>query len=165
MTDMNNGATAPDLGAAGRSLAINAQYIKDFSFENPRAPQSLLQQHPPEVALNIDVKVQNLAPDVYEVVVMTQADAKTNGDSVFVIELAYAAVVTVQNVDQEALPMALLVEVPRLLFPFARAIVANATREGGFPPLMLQPIDFAELLHRQQTARASGAGFPGDTFA
>lgn len=164
MTDTNNGATMPELGAAGRSLAINAQYIKDFSFENPRAPQSLLQQLPPEVALNVDVKVQNLAPNVYEVILLTQADAKANGDSVFVIELAYAAVITLQNVDQEALPIALLVEAPRLLFPFARAIIANATREGGFPPLMLQPIDFADLLRRQQEERRSATDFLGDTF-
>lgn len=156
MTETNNGAGAPDAGAAGRSLAINAQYIKDFSFENPRAPQSLLQQQAPEVALNVDVKVQNLAPDVYEVILLTQAEAKTSTDPIFVIELAYAAVVTLQNVDQEALPMALLVEVPRLLFPFARAIIGNITREGGFPPLMLQPIDFADLLRRQQEARGGG---------
>jgi preprotein translocase subunit SecB len=155
MTETNNGAGAPD-AAAGRSLAINAQYIKDFSFENPRAPQSLLQQQAPEVALNVDVKVQNLAPDVYEVLLLTQADAKVANETLFVIELSYAAVVTLQNVDQEALPMALLVEVPRLLFPFARAIIGNVTREGGFPPLMLQPIDFAELLRRQQEAQGGG---------
>jgi preprotein translocase subunit SecB len=157
MTETNNGAGAPDAGAAGRSLAINAQYIKDFSFENPRAPQSLMQQSTPEVALNVDVKVQNLAPDVYEVVLLTQAEAKTATDPIFVVELAYAAVVTLQNVDQEALPMALLVEVPRLLYPFSRAIIGNITREGGFPPLMLQPIDFADLLRRQQEARGGAA--------
>jgi preprotein translocase subunit SecB len=145
-------------GAMGHQLIVNAQYIKDFSFENPRAPHSLLQQkEPPEVQLGVDVKAQGLAQDVYEVMLTVTANAAVAGEAVFVAELTYAAVVTVRNVPQEVLPILLLVETPRLLFPFARSIVANATREGGFPPLLIHPVDFAEILRRQQSGQQPGA--------
>jgi len=135
---------------------INAQYVKDFSFENPRAPQSLLQtQAAPEVQIGVDVKAQNVAPGLFEVLLTIHADAKTGTERVFLVELVYAGVATVQNVPDADMARILLVETPRLLFPFARSIVANATREGGFMPLLLRPIDFADLL-RQQQDRAKG---------
>lgn len=152
----SDAATAGGNGAAGHQLIVNAQYIKDLSFENPRAPHSLLQQkEPPEVQLGVDVKAQALGQDIYEVMLTVNANAAAAGEAVFVAELTYAAVVTVRNTPQEMLPILLLVETPRLLFPFARSIIANATREGGFPPLLLHPVDFAELLRRQQTAAPS----------
>jgi preprotein translocase subunit SecB len=89
-------------------------------------------------------------------VLTISANATTAGESVFVVELAYAAVVTVRNTPQELLAMLLLVETPRLLFPFARSVVATATREGGFPPLLLHPVDFADLLRRQQLVQTPG---------
>jgi preprotein translocase subunit SecB len=142
-------------GAAGvenlQQLIVNAQYIKDFSFENPRAPQSLFQQAgPPEVEINVDVKARNLAPENYEVILTVNSTARSGGEPVFIIELAYAAVVTVRNTPEALLPTLILVETPRIIFPFARAVIANATRDGGFPPLMINPIDFADLLRRQQ---------------
>jgi preprotein translocase subunit SecB len=154
MADQAGGAAMQDgNGAAGHQLIVNAQYIKDLSFENPRAPHSLLQQkEPPEVQLGVDVKAQTLGEDIYEVTLTVNANAAIAGEAVFVAELAYAAVVTVRNAPREVLPILLLVETPRLLFPFARSIIANATREGGFPPLLLHPVDFAELLRRQQAA-------------
>jgi len=156
MADQAGGAAAGGANGAGHQLIVNAQYIKDLSFENPRAPHSLLQQkEPPEVQLGVDVKAQTLGPEVYEVTLTVNANATSGGESVFVAELAYAAVVTVRNTPQEMLPVMLLVETPRLLFPFARSIVANATREGGFPPLLLHPVDFMELLRRQQTQAAA----------
>lgn len=155
MADQAGGAAAGGANGAGQQLIVNAQYIKDLSFENPRAPHSLLQQkEPPEVQLGVDVKAQTLGPEVYEVTLTVNANATSGGEAVFVAELAYAAVVTVRNAPQELLPVILLVETPRLLFPFARAIVANATREGGFPPLLLHPVDFMELLRRQQAQAA-----------
>lgn len=158
MADQNGGAAMPgNNGAAMQQLVVNAQYIKDLSFENPRAPHSLMQQkEPPEVQLGVDVKAQALGQDIYEVVLTINANAKTAGESVFVAELAYAAVVTVRNTSQEMLAALLLVETPRLLFPFARSIVAGATRDGGFPPLLLHPVDFAELLRRHQTTQPPG---------
>jgi len=139
--------------AGQQQLIVNAQYIKDLSFENPRAPHSLGQPNAaPAVEINVDVKAQNISPDTYEVVLTINAGAKVGGDTLFLIELAYGAVVTARNLTQEMLPAALLVETPRLMFPFARNIVADATRDGGFPPLMINPIDFTELLRRNQSA-------------
>jgi preprotein translocase subunit SecB len=145
------------VGAASASpsepqqLLLNAQYIKDLSFENPRAPQSLIQQTAqPDVEINVDVKARNLGPEVFEVVLTINATARVQGEPVFLVELAYGSVVTVRNTPAELVPALVLVETPRIVFPFARAIIANATRDGGFPPLMINPIDFAELLRRQQ---------------
>ena len=145
-----------------QQLILNAQYIKDLSFENPRAPQSLMQQTAqPEVEINVDVKARNLGPEVFEVVLTINATARAQGETVFLVELAYGSVVTVRNAPAETLPALVLVETPRIVFPFARAVIANATRDGGFPPLMINPIDFAELLRRQQAdAPALGAAGP-----
>lgn len=145
-------------GAATQQLIVNAQYIKDLSFENPRAPQSLMQQaEPPSVEINMDVKAQGIGPENYEVVLTTKAEAKTENEVLFLVELSYAAMVTIRNVPQQALGAVLVVEVPRLIFPFARNIVAEVTRDAGFPPLMINPIDFAELA-RRKAAEQSSAG-------
>jgi preprotein translocase subunit SecB len=157
----NGHSDTPPLAADGsQQVMINAQYIKDLSFENPRAPQSLIQQTTqPSVDINVDVKAQNLGPEVFEVVLTINATARTQDEPVFLVELAYGTVVTVRNVPAEMLAPLILVETPRIVFPFARAIIANATRDGGFPPLMINPIDFAELLRRQQ-ADAQAAASP-----
>jgi preprotein translocase subunit SecB len=151
-----NGESA---GTGGVTLTVNAQYVKDLSFENPRAPQSLIQQKgQPEVQLGVDVKARNLGPDLFEVVLSLTAKATSENETVFVAELAYAAVVTAKAEDQNLMPFLILVETPRLLFPFARNIIAMATRDGGFPPLLINPIDFTELLRRQQESQQGQAG-------
>jgi preprotein translocase subunit SecB len=152
MADQNGGTAMPGGQPAGApQIIVNAQYVKDLSFENPRAPHSLMQQkEPPEVQVGIELKAQPLAQDVFEVVLTVSVNGTSAGEAVYVVELSYAAVVTVRNTPQELMAAALLVETPRLLFPFARSIIASAIREGGFPPLMLHPVDFAELLRRQQ---------------
>ncbi|HXQ53232.1 MAG TPA: protein-export chaperone SecB [Stellaceae bacterium] len=169
MADSDTGGQSPAPAASGSAVVddgqpqvlINAQYIKDFSFENPRAPHSLLQtQAAPEVQIGVDVKAQTLAPGLYEVMLTIHADAKSGNDRVFLVELVYAAVTTAQNVPESDLARILLVETPRMLFPFARAIVANATREGGFMPLLLRPIDFAELVRQQQAAAVAAGQAP-----
>jgi preprotein translocase subunit SecB len=150
--------------AQGQQLIINAQYIKDLSFENPRAPQSLMQQAaPPSVEINIDVKAQNIGPDAYEVVLTLKASAKVQNDVLFLVELTYGAIATIRNVPQELMPQVVLVETPRLMFPFARNIIAETTRDGGFPPLMINPIDFAELLRRNQQAAGAATMPSADT--
>lgn len=163
--NVNNGSAAPQVAPAdqGQQLIINAQYIKDLSFENPRAPQSLRQQAtPPAVDINVNVGAQGLGPENYEVVLTINASAKSGDDALFIIELSYGAIITVRNVPQEMLNAVVLVETPRLMFPFARNIVAETTRDGGFPPLMINPIDFAELLRRNAvTQEATGATSPG----
>jgi preprotein translocase subunit SecB len=141
-----------------QQLIVNAQYIKDLSFENPHAPQSLRQQTmQPSVEINVDVKAQSLGTENYEVVLTIKSSAKMQAEVLFMIELTYAAVITVRNVPQEMLSAVVLVETPRLMFPFARNIVAETTRDGGFPPLMINPIDFGELLRRNATQQTAAA--------
>ena len=165
-TGGNGQGTTPGAGAtpgadAAQRLIVNAQYVKDLSFENPRVPQSLQQQAAaPSVDINVDVNAQNLSPETYEVVLTIKASAKINNDTLFLLELTYGAVVTAQNVPRDMLPPVLLVETPRLMFPFARAIVADATQNGGFPPLMINPIDFTDLLRRNTAAGAAAANNP-----
>lgn len=160
MAEANNGGAAPG-DAAPRQISINAQYVKDLSFENPRAPQSLMPQAAnaaPELHINVDMKAQGLAPDVYEVVLTLKVDTVVSGDTVFVAELAYGAVVTLANTPQPDVPEALMVEVPRQLFPFVRNIIAEVTRDGGYTPLLIAPIDFADIYRRRlQEQQPAGA--------
>jgi preprotein translocase subunit SecB len=147
-------------GAAVQSpvLIVNAQYLRDLSFENPRAPESLIgQSGPPEVNVEIDVKARQLNPELFEVVLAIQIEARSNNEVAFLIELDYGAVVTIRNAAPEVTAALILVEAPRLLFPFARNVIADATRDGGFPPLLINPIDFAEL-QRRKAQQQSGAG-------
>src|SRR6266700_3502231 len=154
----NGQSNPPPPAPEPQQLIFNAQYIKDLSFENPRAPQSLIQQTAqPSVDINVDVKAQNLGPDVFEVILTINATARVQEEPVFLVELAYGTVVTIKNTPQEMLASLILVETPRIVFPFARSIIANAARDGGFPPLLINPIDFAELLRNQQTDMQAAA--------
>jgi len=149
-----------------QQLIINAQYIKDLSFENPHAPNSLRQQAtPPAVEINVDVKAQALAPENYEVVLTIKASARVHEETLFIIELAYGAVVTLRNMAPDIVSAIMLVEAPRLIFPFARNIIAETTRDGGFPPLMINPIDFGELLRRNTGAASNGPSPAGGATA
>jgi preprotein translocase subunit SecB len=147
-------------GAATQSpvLIINAQYLRDLSFENPRAPESLVgQSGPPEIRVEVDVKARQLNQELFEVVLSVQVEARSNNEVTFLIELDYGAVVTIRNAAPEVIAALILIEAPRLLFPFARAIVADATRDGGFPPLLISPVDFAELQRRKAQRAEQGA--------
>jgi preprotein translocase subunit SecB len=135
-------------GAAPQGpLVLNLQYTKDLSFEVPGAPgifTSLREQ--PRVDLQLDVQARPIqdSENVYEVSLQIRADAQADGQTCFIAELVYCGIFTV-TVDQQVLEPVLLVECPRLLFPFARNILADVTRDGGFPPVMLSPIDFVAL--------------------
>jgi len=141
-------------------LTIHGQYIKDLSFENPRAPQSLIEQKQPQLTLNVNVATKQFEAKTFEVTLTIEATATTpEKEPLFVLELVYAGTVSIGDVPAEHHGPMLLIEVPRLLFPFARAIVANATREAGFPPLNIAPVDFVAL-YRQQL-EAQGGNIPG----
>jgi preprotein translocase subunit SecB len=141
------------------TYAINAQYVKDFSFENPRSPQVFaMAGQQPQVSVGVGVNVNRLGDTAYEVVLSINANAKHNEDAVFVVELSYAGIVTAPaNVSQDQLQPLLMIEVPRQLVPFARAILSNATRDGGFPPLLLSPVDFQELYQQQGQSSPAAA--------
>jgi preprotein translocase subunit SecB len=127
-------------------LSVLAQYIKDFSFENPNAPGSLRpKESSPNITININVNANPLAPTDFEVTLALEAKATAGAEVIFNAELLYAGIFRLQGVPQESMHPALLIECPRILFPFARHILADATRNGGFPPLMIDPVDFARL--------------------
>ncbi len=132
------------------SMRILAQYLKDLSFENPAAPQSLAPQATaPEIAIGVNVNARNLAPTDFEVELQLEAKAQAQGKIIFAAEMKYAGLFRLENFPPNMLHPAVLVECPRILFPFARQILADATRQGGFPPLMLDPIDFAGMYQKR----------------
>jgi len=132
------------------SMNILAQYVKDLSFENPHAPNSLRpRDKAPEINININVNPNVLSETDYEVELKLDAKA-TDGDEVlFNVELVYSGIFRLSGIPQEMLQMAVLIECPRLIFPFARQIMADATRNGSFPPLMIDPVDFAQLFQQR----------------
>jgi len=134
--------------AAQPPLTINTQYVKDHSFENPNAPTiyGTMRTEKPDLNVSVEVTPTQLQDGVYEVVLGLKASAKIGETTAFMSELDYAAVVSLApGVSEEMRERLVMVEVPRHLFPFARAILADDTRDGGFPPLMMSPIDFAQL--------------------
>ena len=162
MTDETNpAADALSNGAmAVPQVAILAQYVKDLSFENPNAPQSLQMQGQPRIDINVNVNARGGGEDMFEVELKIDATARTaEGDRVaFAVELLYAGLFRLSGVPQEAIEPFLVVEAPRILFPFARRVISDCTRDGGFPPLMLEPIDFGSLYMQQLEARGDGMG-------
>jgi preprotein translocase subunit SecB len=151
---MNDGIMEVDnpyISDASTVLQVNAQYVKDLSFENPNAPTSLNQKTEPKVEVNVDVRAAKVSENVYEVTLTTAVTGYNDSDTLFIAELTYAGLFTFADVKDDQLQPYLLIECPRLLFPFSRAIIADVTRDGGFPPLLIQPIDFARLyLNSQQ---------------
>jgi preprotein translocase subunit SecB len=155
MSDANANANSPGspipngapAGQPAPPLQLNIQYTKDLSFEVPGAPEiyvTLREQPRVDLALDVQARPIEQGQNVFEVSLQIRADAKVNDTPCFIAELVYCGVFTV-NVEQQHLEAVLLVECPRLLFPFARNILADITRDGGFPPVMLAPIDFVAL--------------------
>ena len=150
-----NGATPPQ-NSGQPSLRVLAQYLKDQSFENPRAPASFRDSDTaPGIEVNVDVNARSFGGDQFEVELSVSARARKGQDVVFVVETTYAGVFEVSNVPESQVEPILLIECPRLLFPFARQIVADTTSAGNFPPVMLDPIDFLGIYQRNLAARAA----------
>src|ERR1700752_393601 len=150
---MTNGNGAPLENAAPPQLNVLAQYIKDFSFENPNSPNSLApQEKQPSINIQINVTANAVAENDFEVALTIEGKAENDSLLLFGFELVYAGVLRILNVQQENLHPLVMIECPRLLFPFAREIIATSVRNGGFPPLMLDPVDFVGL-YRQNMAR------------
>ncbi|MFD2235223.1 protein-export chaperone SecB [Phaeospirillum tilakii] len=150
MTETPQDDTAP-------SLKIHGQYIKDLSFEVPGAPQVFFDGdgQAPDIALQVDVNATPVAEGAFEVVLRLRTEARAGEKTLFIAELDYAGLFSVQ-VPEEHLGPCLLIECPRLLFPYARAIVASLTRDSGFPPLALQPLDFVALYRARLEQQAAG---------
>jgi preprotein translocase subunit SecB len=128
-------------------LDVNAQFIKDLSFENPQILQMLQSSEQlPEIDIKINVNHTPLeTEDTHEVSLMVTAKGSKNKKEVFVLELTYAGIFTIKNIEQSLLHPILMIECPRILFPYVRNIISDLTRDGGYPPLLLKPVDFADL--------------------
>lgn len=135
-------------------ISILGQYIKDLSFENPTPAQTIqkLSTEKPTMNINVNLNAQQLGDDVYEVDLKITSTAVSNEETAFVVELLYSGLFGIKNLPEEQLQPFLMIEAPRQIFPFARRILSDVTRDGGFPPLMLEPIDFAGLYQQQLNA-------------
>jgi preprotein translocase subunit SecB len=144
----NGEDTAPAVG-------LISQYVKDLSFENPNAPAVFQWQGQPQIDVQFNIGANQLGDDAHEVVLKIDVRATSADKTAFQVELAYAGLFGVRNVPDDQLQPFLLAEGPRLIFPFARRVLADAVRDGGFPPLLLEPIDFAALYIQQAEANAA----------
>ena len=140
----------------GPMLQVLAQYTKDASFENPNAPDSLRSGlDAPAIGINIEIGRQMLEGNNVEVTLMLKAEARRGDQVAFIAELEYAGLFAFQGVNAEEIQPMILIECPRLLFPFARQIMAEMTQNGGFPPIMLEPPDFAAMFREEMMRRSA----------
>ncbi|UNE54330.1 protein-export chaperone SecB [Bartonella machadoae] len=141
--EMNNNGGEP-------VFAVLTQYLKDFSFENPSAPRSLRpREKAPQIDININVNANPIGDDNYDVILTLSVKADDDTETLFHVELIYGGVFHIKNIPQEHVMPLVFIECPRLLFPFARQIISDATQNGGFPPLWIDPIDFAALFQKR----------------
>jgi preprotein translocase subunit SecB len=154
-TNEGNGSGAPD---GEPQVSVLAQYIKDLSVENPSAPQVFQWQVQPSVDVQFNINVEKLADDIHEIVLKMEVSARSENGVHFVVDLSYGGLFGLRNIPEDALPPFLLIEAPRLIFPFARQIVSEAVANTGFPPLLLDPIDFAGAYLAQVQAAQEQAG-------
>jgi preprotein translocase subunit SecB len=158
MAEQDNGGRAagpnPQQQNQQQNLSVLAQYVKDFSFENPGAPQSLRSRSTaPTINISINVHGGQIVNSEVEVELKLEVRAVDGQTTLFAIDLAYAGMFRLTNIPAETVQPLLMIECPRLLFPFARQIISDASRNGGFPPLMIDPVDFVSL-YRQRIAEA-----------
>jgi len=160
---MTDAPANPDQSAQPQvpQIRVMGQYVKDLSFENPGAPNSLRGGGQPNIDMGIDVRARGVDESTYEVELSLSAKATRENDTAFIAELVYAGLFQITNLDERARDPFLLIECPRILFPFARRILSDATRDGGFPPLMLEPVDFAALYRQQLAQRQQGGQSEG----
>jgi preprotein translocase subunit SecB len=155
MTNGGEGSGQPQNPMAGQALDqlpqlnVLAQYIKDFSFENPNAPRSLAANQQPTVSLQINVHANPLAATDFEIELKLEGKTEAAGAVMFSFDLVYAGVFRIVNIPQDSMNAVIMIECPRLLFPFAREVIAAAVRAGGFPQFLIEPIDFVAL-YRQK---------------
>jgi preprotein translocase subunit SecB len=138
---------------ASPQLQALTQYIKDLSFENPNAPRSLApQQNQPNISIQVNVNARQIAESDFEVELTLDGSAMIESETMFKFDLTYGGVFRAKNIEQKQLHPVVMIECPRLLFPFARQIIAEAVRSGGFPPLYIDPIDFVGLYQQRMAA-------------
>ena len=157
-TAADNGSTQPSSDDANtvRQIVVHSQYIKDLSFENPNAPRVLIEGGTqPDVEINVNVGAQLLGENQYEVTLNLAAKATANDTTLFLVDLTYAGLVSPQGTPNDEINALIMIEAPRLLFPFARAIISDSTRDGGFMPLNIQPVDFVAVYQHNLAQQAA----------
>ncbi|MGN6277943.1 MAG: protein-export chaperone SecB [Sphingomonas sp.] len=163
MDEQDNATTATDTGQPQPNGAdtmpaagMISQYVKDLSFENPNSPAIYQNANAPQIDVQFNIGANQVSDEIHEVVLKIDVKAEVDGQVAFIVDFSYGGLFGLRNVPQEAIQPFLLGEAPRLLFPFARRVVSDAIRDGGFPPLLLEPIDFNGLYVQQAAARAQG---------
>jgi preprotein translocase subunit SecB len=156
---MTNGGPEPQ--TAMPQVGVLAQYVKDFSFENPHAPRSLAPSgQQPGINIQINVDATPMTETDFEVTLRLEGKAESQGMMLYSFELVFSGVFRIVNVPADSIQPFVMIECPRLLFPFAREIISTAVRNGGFPPLLLNPIDFVELYRQRLAASQNQAPQP-----
>lgn len=151
----------PQPAADKPAIFLRAQYIKDLSFENPRAPGSIFNlREAPTMEVSINLAAQKLDEKVFELAIHIAARAVSEKTTVFLCDVVYAGVLEVQSIPAEQLEPAIFIQGAQLIYPFARRVIADLTRDGGFPPLQLDPMDFAALYSQQRAQAASQPATP-----
>ena len=161
ISDLNLGPV-PNGADTAPAIGIISQYVKDLSVENPNAPDSYQWQDAPQISIDFNIGARSVGPDVHEIELKVNVTSRGEAGVAFAVELAYCGLIGMRNVTDEQAHPFLFAEGPRILFPFARRIIADAVRDAGFPPLMLEPIDFNGLyiqqLAQRQAEEAAAAG-------
>ncbi len=160
--DSTNGGNGAAAAGGEPQVSVLAQYIKDLSVENPSAPQSFQWQVQPSLDVQFNINIDNIAEDIHEVTLKIDVSARSENGVHFVVDLTYAGLFAIRGMPEEAMAPILLVEAPRMIFPYARQIISEAVSNTGFPPLMLDPIDFAGAYMAQlQAQQQQGGGEAG----
>ena len=161
---MSGGPAGAQGDANAPRVQIVAQYTKDLSFENPGAPGTITNR--PNIDLSVDLQARRMDGPLFEVELKLRINAKSQEDKpVFLLELVYAGLFQIVNVPDDVLQQVLLIEGPHMLFPYARRIISDAVRDGGMPPLMIEPIDFAGLFRSKQAQMQQFRGAQGSGTA
>ena len=154
--DNGNAKKSGDNANTDRRILVHAQYIKDLSFENPNAPRVLMKgSTQPDVEITVNVGAELIDKDQYEVTLNLAAKASSEETALFLVDLTYAGLVTPEGAGIDEINPLIMIEAPRLLFPFARAIISDATRDGGFMPLNIQPVDFVAVYQHNLAQQAA----------
>ncbi|MFN3515553.1 MAG: protein-export chaperone SecB [Novosphingobium sp.] len=165
ITDLGLGAPQPNGADTLPAAGIIQQYVKDLSVENPHAPESFQWQDPPQIDVQFNIGARELNEEVSEIELKIAINARCQGGSQFIVDLSYCGLIGMRNMEEGHKHAFTYAEAPRILFPFARRVVSDAVRDAGFPPLLLEPVDFNGIYMQQlaaaQAAQGESQGAPG----
>ena len=157
ISNLNLGEPVPNGEDTAPMAGIVSQYVKDLSVESPNAPQAFQWQDVPQVDVQFNIAARPVEGDLHEVELKIQVSAKTQAGTAYIVDLAYCGLIGMRNLDEANMHAFMFAEAPRLLFPFARRVIADAVRDAGFAPMMLEPIDFNGIYLQQLQAQAEAA--------